>query len=344
MHNAWAFGPQLSTFSPTALESAPISRARGSHAAVGEKMAKYLVTGGAGFVGSNLVEALVASGDKVVILDDFSTGSQKNVQDYKQTEVRVVEGDIRDDKAVRKAMRGCDFVLHLALPSSVEASVKDPEPTLETAFRGSLNVLSAARDLKVKRLIFASSCAVYGESPVLPKEESMLPTPFSPYGAACLLSEELSRVFYATYRLETVCLRLFNVYGPRQDPLADQGVVGRFCAASLKGVDPVIYGDGKQSRDFVYVGDVVEAFRLACTAPKAEGEVFNIASGSRMSVSGLVTYLSTLLDEEITPVFKDARSSDVRHSLAETVKAQEVLGFRPRMPLHEGLVRTSRWT
>jgi nucleoside-diphosphate-sugar epimerase len=306
-------------------------------------MAKYLVTGGAGFIGSNLVESLVGSGDKVVVYDDFSTGSKKNVQDYKQSEVRVVEGDIRDDKTLRKAMKGCDFVLHLASLSSVEDSVNDPEPTLEVAFRGALNVLNAARDLRVKRLVFASSCAVYGESPVLPKEETMLPTPFSPYGAACLIAEELSRAFYATYRLETVCLRLFNVYGPRQDPGADHGVIARFCAATLKGEDPIVYGDGKQSRDFVYVSDVVEAFRLACTAPKAEGEVFNIASGSRMSVGGLVTYLTTLLDEEITPVFADARSSDVRHSLAETVKAQEVLGYRPRVSLAEGLAKTLLW-
>lgn len=307
-------------------------------------MAKYIVTGGAGFIGSNLVESLVANGDRVVVFDDFSTGSRKNVQDYKQTEVRVVEGDVRDAKALKKAARGCDYLLHLAAAPGVEPSVKDPERALEVAFTGTLNALLAARDQRVKRCIYASSCAVYGESPVLPKEESMLASPYNPYGAGALLGEELARVFYATYRLETVCLRLFNVYGPRQ-PITgpSAGVVGRFCAAILKGETPQIYGDGKQSRDFVYISDVVEAFRLACTAPKAEGEVFNVASGSRMSVSGLLTCFSTLLEREVIGDMKEARASDVRHSLADIVKAQEVLGYRPRVSIAEGLANSLVW-
>lgn len=307
-------------------------------------MAKYLVTGGAGFLGSNIVASLVQNGDAVVVYDDFSTGSRKNIQDYKQTEVRIVEGDVREAKDLRKAARGCDYLLHLAAPSGVEQSVKDPETRLDIGFRGTLNALMAARDLKVKRFIYASSCAVYGESPVLPKEETMLPTPYSPYGAAALVGEELARVFYSTYRLETVSLRMFNVYGPRQPITGDSaGVVSRFCAAILKGETPQVYGDGKQSRDFVYISDVVEAFRLACTAPKAEGEVFNIASGSRMSVAGLLSWFQTLLEREIRSTNKDARSSDVRHSLAEIVKAQEVLGYRPRINIAEGLTRSLVW-
>ena len=306
-------------------------------------MAKYLVTGGAGFIGSNLVDALVAQGDKVVVLDNLSTGSKRNIQDHKAADCKFVEGDVRDDKAVRKAMKGCDFVLHLAGLTNVEASVKDPSETLDIAWGGTLNVLSAARDLRVKRFVFGSSCAVYGESPVLPKEETMLPTPYSPYGAGCLAAEDLARVFYTTYRLETVCLRLFNVYGPRQDAEKPYGVIANFCGKALRGENLEIFGDGKQSRDFVHVSDVVEAFRLACTAPKAEGEVFNIASGSRMSVVGLVTYLSTLLDREMVPDYKDARSSDVRHSLAEVVKAQEVLGYRPRVDLATGLTKALLW-
>lgn len=307
-------------------------------------MGKYLVTGGAGFLGANIVESLVANGDKVVVYDNFSTGSKKNVQDYKQTEVRVVEGDVCDEKLLRKATRGCDYLLHLAGTPGVASSVKNPGDVLEVAFKGTLNALTAARDLKVKRFIYGSSCAVYGESPVLPKEETMLASPYSPYGAAALLGEELSRVFYATYRLETVCLRLFNVYGPRQATAGDSaGVVARFCAAILKGETPEVFGDGKQSRDFVYISDVVEAFRLACTAPKAEGEVFNIASGSRMSISGLLSGFQTLLEKEILGVNKDARSSDVRHSLAEILKAQEVLGYRPRISIGEGLARTLVW-
>ncbi|MFV1958039.1 MAG: NAD-dependent epimerase/dehydratase family protein [Planctomycetota bacterium] len=307
-------------------------------------MAKYLVTGGAGFIGSNLVEALVASGDKVVVYDDFRRGLRRNVQDYRQTEVRVVEGDVLDAKTLRRAAKGCDYLLHLAGIPGVERSVKHPKVTIEVAATGTLNALMAAHDMKIKRVIYASSCAVYGESPVLPKEEAMLPAPYSPYGAAMLLGEDLARVFYATYRVETVCLRLFNVYGPRERvDDAESSVVNQFISSILRGKQPFIHGDGKQSRDFVHVSDVVEAFRLACTAPKAEGEAFNIASGSRVSILGLLAMFNQLLDLEIQPEFRDARLADVRHSLAETLKAQEVLGFRPRMNLHEGLVKTMIW-
>jgi nucleoside-diphosphate-sugar epimerase len=307
-------------------------------------MAKYLVTGGAGFIGSNLVDALVKGGDKVVVLDDFSTGSKKNIQDHRASDVKVHEADVRDEKEVRKAAKGCDYLLHVACPPGVEPSVKDPKTAIEIATIGTLNCLIAARDMKVKRVIFASTCAVYGESPVLPKEETMLPTPYAPIGAGALMSEELTRVFYTTYRLETVSLRLFNVFGPRQATEGGHaGVIGAFCAAILRGENPPVFGDGKQSRDFIYVSDVIEAFRLACLAPKAEGEVFNIASGSRLSVAGLLTMFGTLLEREITPAFGDARPSDVRHGLADIVKAQEVLGFRPRVRIAEGLAKTLVW-
>ena len=307
-------------------------------------MAKYLVTGGAGFIGSHLVDALVAAGDKVVVFDDLSSGVKRNLQDHKPADVRLVEGDVCDEKALKRAAKGCDYVLHLAGIPGVERSVEKPEQTLQVAFLGTLNVLAAARELKIKRVVYASSCAVYGESPVLPKEESMLPSPFNPYGAGALGSEELMRVFYTTYRIETVSLRLFNVYGPRQPWESKEGpVVARLCASILQDQVPVIYGDGKQSRDFVYVSDVVEAFRLACTAPKAEGEVFNVASGARLSMSGLLAVFGQLLEKEFVPKFGDARAADVRHSLAETQKAQEVLGFRPRISIHEGLVKCLIW-
>ncbi len=307
-------------------------------------MAKYLVTGGAGFIGSNLVEALVASGDKVVVYDDLRRGQKRNLLDYKQTEARLVEGDVRDPKTLRKAIKGCDYVLHLAGIPGVGRSVQSPEETIDVIASGTLHVLVAARDMKVKRVIFASSCAVYGESPVLPKEETMLPTPYSPYGAAMLIGEDLMRVFYATYRLETVSLRLFNTYGPRE--LVDDdasGVIAKYIGAILRAKAPAVHGDGKQSRDFVHVSDVVEAFRLACTAPKAEGEVFNIASGSRVSITGLLAMLNQLLDLDVQPDYQDSRPADVRHSLAETIKAQEVLGFRPRMGLAEGLTKSLIW-
>jgi nucleoside-diphosphate-sugar epimerase len=307
-------------------------------------MAKYLVTGGAGFIGSGLVEALVAGGDKVVVYDDLRRGQKRNIQDHKQADVRLVEGDVRDAKTLRRAAKGCDYLLHLAGVPGVARSVANPEETIEVAAMGTLNALVAARDMKVKRFVYASSCAVYGESPVLPKEEQMLPAPFSPYAAAMLAGEELARVFYGTYRIETVCLRLFNVYGPRelQDD-EDSGVVARMIGCLLRGQVPTIHGDGKQSRDFVHVSDVVEAFRLACLAPKAEGEVFNVASGARVSISGLLSVFNNLLDIEVQPKYADARPADIRHSLAEVVKAQEVLGFRPRVGLHEGLVKTMLW-
>jgi nucleoside-diphosphate-sugar epimerase len=307
-------------------------------------MAKYLVTGGAGFIGSNLVDALLEAGDKVVVYDDFSTGLKKNVLDWNPKDAKVVEDDIRDEKALKRAAKGCDYMLHFASIPSVVTSVEDPETSLAVNLVGTMNALLAAREAKIKRFVFASSAQVYGESPVLPKEETMLPTPYSPYGAAKLAGEELARVFYTTYRLETVCLRFFNVYGPRQDPHGEQtGVVARFVGALLAGKTPTVYGDGKQSRDFLYVSDAVEATRLACTAPKAEGEAFNVGSGSRITVGGLLNVLGSLLEREVTPTYAEPRPGDVRHSLAENTKAQEVLGFRPRVGIQQGLVKTLAW-
>ena len=305
---------------------------------------KYLVTGGAGFIGSNVVDALLAAGDKVTVYDDFSTGSRKNVQDWNPKDVKVIEGDVRDARALGKAAKGCDYLLHFAAIPGVVRSVEDPETTLSVNVLGTMNALLAAREAKVKRVVFASSAGVYGESPVLPKEENMLPTPFSPYGASMLSGEDLARVFYTTYRLETVCLRFFNVYGPRQDPSHDQSAVAaRFVHCVLSGKVPVVYGDGKQSRDFTYVSDSVDAVRLACTAPKAEGEVFNIGTGNRVTVSGLLNILGGLLEREITPTYTDPRPADIRHSLAEVTKAQEVLGYRPRVGIQQGLVKTLAW-
>ena len=307
-------------------------------------MSKYLVTGGAGFIGSNVVDALLAMGEKVTVYDDFSTGSKKNVFDWNPKDVKIVEGDVRDAKALARTAKGCDYLLHFAAVPGVVKSVDDPETTLSVNVMGTMNALLAAREAKVKRLIFASSAAVYGESPVLPKEETMLPTPYSPYGASMLVGEDLARVFYTTYRLETVCLRFFNVYGPRQDPMSDQsGVIARFVHQILSGKVPLVYGDGKQSRDFTYVSDAVDAVKLACTAPKAEGECFNIGTGNRVTVSGLLNIIGGLLEREIIPTYGDPRSSDIRHSLAETTKAQEVLGYRPRVSMQVGLLKTLAW-
>jgi UDP-glucose 4-epimerase len=307
-------------------------------------MGKYLVTGGAGFLGSNVVDALLAAGEKVTVYDDFSTGHKRNVLDWNPKDVKVVEGDVRDAKALARAAKGCDYLLHFAAIPGVVRSVQDPETTLSVNLQGTVNALLAAREAKVKRVLFASGAAVYGESPVLPKEETMLPTPFSPYGASQLAGEDLARVFYTTYRLETVCLRFFNLYGPRQDPTDEQGgVVARFVHFLLSGKVPVVYGDGKQSRDFTYVSDAVDAVRLACTAPKAEGEVFNIGTGNRVTVSGLLNIMGALLEREVTPTYADPRPADIRHSLAEVTKAQEVLGYRPRVSIQQGLIKTLAW-
>jgi UDP-glucose 4-epimerase len=307
-------------------------------------MGKYLVTGGAGFLGSNVVDALLAAGEKVSVYDDFSTGHKRNVLDWNPKDVKVIEGDVRDAKALARAAKGCDYLLHFAAIPGVVRSVQDPETTLSVNLQGTVNALLAAREAKVKRLLFASGAAVYGESPVLPKEENMLPTPFSPYGASQLAGEDLARVFYTTYRLETVCLRFFNLYGPRQDPTDEHGgVVARFVHFLLSGKVPVVYGDGKQSRDFTYVSDAVDAVRLACTAPKAEGEVFNIGTGNRVTVSGLLNILGALLEREVTPSYADPRPADIRHSLAEVTKAQEVLGYRPRVSIQQGLIKTLAW-
>ena len=307
-------------------------------------MGKYLVTGGAGFLGSNVVDALLAAGEKVAVYDDFSTGHKRNVLDWNPKDVKVIEGDVRDAKALARAAKGCDYLLHFAAIPGVVRSVQDPETTLSVNLVGTLNALLAAREAKVKRLLFASGAAVYGESPVLPKEENMLPTPFSPYGASQLAGEDLARVFYTTYRLETVCLRFFNLYGPRQDPMDEYGgVIARFVHFLLSGKVPVVYGDGKQSRDFTYVSDAVDAVRLACTAPKAEGEVFNIGTGNRVTVSGLLNILGALLEREVTPSYADPRPADIRHSLAEVTKAQEVLGYRPRVSIQQGLIKTLAW-
>jgi nucleoside-diphosphate-sugar epimerase len=307
-------------------------------------MSKYLVTGGAGFIGSNVVDALLAMGEKVTVYDDFSTGSKKNVFDWNPKDVKIVEGDVRDVKSLAKTAKGCDYLLHFAAIPGVVRSVDDPETVLTVNVTGTMNALLAAREAKVKRVVFASSAAVYGESPVLPKEETMLPTPYSPYGASMLAGEDLARVFYTTYRLETVSLRFFNVYGPRQDPISEHsGVVARFVHQILSGKTPVVFGDGKQSRDFTYVSDAVDAVKLACTAPKAEGESFNIGTGNRITISGLLNMIGGLLEKEIVPTYADPRSADIRHSLAETTKAQEVLGYRPRVAMQIGLVKTLAW-
>ncbi len=306
-------------------------------------MSKFVITGGAGFVGLNLVHQLAAAGEKIVVYDDFSTGKKKHLRDLPK-EVKVVEGDILELRELKKCMRSVDYVVHLAGQPSILKSVKDPVGTLQRNAAGTLNVLIAGRDAKVKRFIYVGSAAAYGESPSLPKVETMAETPLSPYGVSTIAAEHQCRVFFNPYRLQTVVLRAFNLYGPYQDPTGPTAAVtSKFITTLSEGRAPVIAGDGKQSRDFVHVSDLLEAIKAACIAPKAEGELFNVATGSRITINGLVNMINNILGREIQPKYEEARPGDIRHSLADITKAQEMLGYRPRISIMDGLQSTIEW-
>jgi len=316
----------------------------------------YLVTGGAGFIGSNIVETLLKRGEKVRVLDDFSTGKRGNLSfDIKAT-VEVIEGDIRDLGTCQRAVKNVRFVLHHAALGSVQRSVEDPLSTHEINLKGTLNMLLASRDGGVKRFVYASSSSVYGDQAdegtaagdpefVSPKTERMTPDPLSPYAASKLAGELYCRLFCRLYGLGTVSLRYFNVFGKRQDPESEYAaVIPRFIQALLTGTPPVIYGDGKQSRDFTHVDDVVRANFMALSAPgECLGGVFNIACGRRYSLLELLGELQALVGKRMEPTFADARKGDVRHSMADISLAIEVLGFRPESTFSQGLEATIDW-
>ena len=306
-------------------------------------MATILVTGGAGFIGSAIVEALVAQGQEVRLLDNFATGKRDNL-DHVRGRIRVIEGDVRDPVTVRLAMADVDFVLHQAALSSVARSVVDPVTTAEVNIQGTLNVLMAARDARVRRVVFAGSSSVYGDNPELPKRENANPMPRSPYAITKLAGEHYCRVFYELYGLPTVVLRYFNVYGPRQRPDSQYAaVIPKFIDALLHGQRPVIYGDGKQSRDFTYVSNVVQANLLACQANDAPGEVVNIACGSRISLLDLLQLLRDQTGSGVEPELAAPRPGDVTHTLADISRAEHLLGYRPQVDMREGLRRTIEW-
>ena len=306
-------------------------------------MADYVVTGGAGFIGSHLAERLVGDGEEVRVVDDLSTGKVANIEAW-MTQIEFHEQDVCDTSALKAAFRGADFILHQAAIPSVPKSVDDPLATNRASVDGTLSVLLAARDAGVRRVIFASSSSVYGDTPDLPKREEMATNPLSPYAVSKLAAECYTRVFSLVYGLETVALRYFNVFGPRQDPASPYAAaIPKFISALLAGDPPTVYGDGEQTRDFTYVSNAVEANLRACHAKGASGEVFNAGCGSAVSVNEVLTMLREILNVDVQPRYDPPRAGDVKHSLASIDKAKRVLNFQPRVGTREGLEKTVRW-
>lgn len=306
-------------------------------------MSVYLVTGGAGFIGSNLVHELLRRGETVRVLDNFSTGRRSNLADV-YGDIDLVEGDLRSSESCRQATKGVDVVLHQGALPSVQRSVSDPFTSHDTNATATMNLLVAARDAGVKRFVYASSSSVYGDSPTMPKQEEMIPRPKSPYAVAKLAGEHYCRIFYELYGLETVCLRYFNVFGPYQDPTSHySAVIPLFIRAMMAGKAPTIYGDGTQSRDFTFVQNNVHANLLAATQPGVGGQIFNIACGQRYSLLDLMDALNEILGTAIEPTFDHSRRGDVKHSLADIRRAQEMLGYTVQVDFLEGLRRTAAW-
>ncbi len=306
-------------------------------------MARYLVTGGAGFIGSALVRRLLELGHTVRVVDNFSTGFRRNL-DACMDRIELVEGGLEELDVCKAAAQGIEYVLHQAAIPSVQRSVDDPIASHTANVTATLNMLVAARDARVKRLIFASSSSVYGESETLPKVETMPESPLSPYALTKLAGEKYCEVFHRIYGMTTVALRYFNVFGPRQDPHSPySAVISRFVESALRGVSPIVYGDGEQSRDFTYVDDVVEANLLACHAEGVGGMVFNLGTGRRHTLNNLLSSLSIIIGHRLEPQYSSARVGDVRHSQAGIEKAQRFLKFAPKVTFQEGLERTVDW-
>ncbi len=306
-------------------------------------MEKYLVTGGAGFIGSHLVGELVSRGKEVRVFDNFSTGKKENLSPY-LGRIELIEGDIRDFDLCKKAVEGVDFVLHQAALTSVSRSVEDPLFTVEVNIRGTLNLLLASRKMKVKGFVFASSSSVYGNDSLLPKREGKEGFPLSPYAMTKISGEMLCRLFFSLYSLPTISLRYFNIFGPRQDPSSPYAaVIPRFVTKMLAGERPVIFGDGTQTRDFTYVRNVVGANLLALQAKNAKGDAFNIACGFGTSVNTLVEKINSILGSDLKPIYRSPRPGDILHSFADISKAKKFLNYRPDVDFEEGLRMTIEW-
>ncbi|HEY2963745.1 MAG TPA: SDR family oxidoreductase [Pyrinomonadaceae bacterium] len=303
-----------------------------------------VVTGGAGFIGSHIASALASSGARVRILDDLSTGHRENLEEI-GGDFDFVEGSVADEKLLSKVLEDVELIFHEAAIPSVPRSVEEPRQTHVASVDGTFSLLLAARDQGVKRVVYAASSSAYGDQPKLPKTEHMPPDPLSPYAVAKLVGEYYCQVFTRVYNLETVSLRYFNVFGPRQDPTSQySGVVSRFISALLGNEQPVIFGDGEQSRDFTYIDNVVAANLNAASAKDAAGKVINIANGERVTLNQLLSVLKELTGKhEVTAEYADVRVGDVRHSLADITRARKLLGYESKVDLREGLKRTIDW-
>ena len=302
-------------------------------------MRTFLVTGGAGFIGSHIAEALVRRGDRVRVLDNFSTGRRENLEAI--GEHQLIEADLNDADAVRQAVEGVDCIFHQAALPSVPRSLEAPLETNAACVTGTVTLLDAARRAGVRRLVYAASSSAYGDQPTSSKRETDLPAPLSPYGAAKLAAEYYCRAFTASFGFETVCLRYFNVFGPRQDPTSEySAVIPKFVTAMLSGEAPTIYGDGRQSRDFTYIANVVHGNLLAADAPEVAGRVFNVATGSSISLLELVERLNALLGTDIAPIHAPPRRGDILESLADITQARKHLGYEPQVDFEEGLRRS----
>ena len=305
-------------------------------------MAQYLVTGGAGFIGSHLSEELVRRGHSVRVVDSLITGKRENLAHLPQVE--FVEGDLADPEVARRAVAGVEYVLHQAAIPSVPRSVQDPITSNRANIDAALNVLGAARDAGVKRVVYAGSSSAYGNTPTLPKVETMPTAPLSPYALQKLVAEQYCQMFTRLYGLETVTTRYFNVFGPRQDPSSPySGVISLFISALCEGRSPIIYGDGEQTRDFTYVANVVDGVLRACEAPKASGEVINVATAGRISLNHLFGVVRDLVEADVKPTYGEPRAGDVKDSQADITKAGELLGYKPLVSLEEGLKKTVAW-
>ncbi|HSW44721.1 MAG TPA: SDR family oxidoreductase [Phycisphaerae bacterium] len=306
-------------------------------------MANYLVTGGAGFIGSHIVERLVADGQSVRVLDNFSTGKRQNLAPF-GSKVEVLEGDLRIPEDCRRACDSMDHVFHEGAVPSVPKSVADPITSHQANVDGTFNLLMAARDAKCRRVIYAASSSAYGDQPELPKRETACPSPLSPYAVNKLVGEHYLRAFYLCYGLETISLRYFNVFGPRQDPKSQYAAaIPAFVTALLRDEPPIIYGDGEQTRDFTFIDNVVHANLLAAKAPRTEGQVINIACAERISVNDIIRLINRLLGKNVVPKYVDPRPGDVKHSLAAIDLARQIIGFEPVVSFEEGLRRAIDW-